>query len=152
MSLLTKVDVDLRESLKARDAVRAGALRMLKTNIKNTAIARRVAEDALEDNEIIAVIRQEVKKRKEAIDAYAQAGRTELANKERGELTVLESYLPQSMSADDLSRLISEAVAEQKLTPPYQFGALMGAVHKKVAGRAEGAAVKQAVEAFIKAQ
>lgn len=151
MSLLTTIEADLRESLKARDEVRTGTLRMLKTNLKNTAIAKMVREDALAETDAIAVVRQEIKKRKEAVEAFRAGGRAELSQKEAAELAILEKYLPAQLGEAEITKLIADTVAESALTAPFQFGALMGAVVKKVAGRADGSVVKGAVEAFIKA-
>lgn len=148
-SLIQTIENDLRESLRARDEVRTATLRMLKNNLKNTSIARRVAETEFKDSDVIAVVRQELKKRKESIEAFEKGGRPELADKEKAELVILQSYVPASISNEEIRAVISDLVMEKKLTPPYQFGALMGQVVKKIEGRAEGQAVKKAVEEFI---
>lgn len=124
---------------------------MLKTSLKNFAIAKRTPEPSLTDEQVVGVIRQEAKKRKESIVAFTNGGRSDLADKERRELGILEAYLPANMSGDELRAIILTVVEEEKLSTPFQFGRLMGLVVKKVAGRADGETVKQAVQSFVDA-
>ncbi len=124
-------------------------LRLLKTNLKNTAIAKHVSELDLSDQEVIAAIRQEVKKRKEAIESFVAGGREELATQERNEIAILEPYLPASLSTDEITKIIDEVVKEANMQPPLQFNKLMGPVVKQVAGRSDGAAVKAMVEHYV---
>ena len=149
MQLVERIEHDLLESLKAHEQERVGALRMLKNALKNFAISKREPLEKLTDEQVVGVVRQEAKRRKESITAFTGGGRSDLADKEKAELTILEAYLPAAMPVEELAKFIDEVVAEKKLTPPYQFGMLMGPVVKKVAGRADGQLVKAAVEAFI---
>ena len=149
MTLLETIASDLLQSLRSKDTKRVATLRLLKNNVKNTAIAKRVPEDKLSTEEVIAVIRQEVKKRKESIEAFTAGGRPELADKERAELVILESYLPPALNTEALQQIIHEVIAVDGLQQPYNFGRLMGSVVKKVAGRAEGAAVREAVQKIV---
>ena len=151
MSLRASIDRDYLESVKAKDAFRVGVLRMLKNNLKNTAIAKRLPEDQLMEEDMIAVVRQEVKKRKESIAAFTAGNRADLADQEKLELTVLEKYLPASMDAATINQIIQEVMSENNLQPPHNFGKVMGMVVKKVAGRADGDTVKKAVTAFLAA-
>ena len=149
MSIRETIDHDLVASLRAKDGERVATLRLLKNNLKNTAIAKRMTEDKFSDEDVIAVIRQEVKKRKESIEAFTAGARPELAAKEKSELVILETYLPPNLDDATLTKIIQDVVAAEQLAPPYNFGKLMGAVVKQVAGRADGAAVKEAVQKFI---
>lgn len=136
-------------SLRERQQEKTAVLRMLKTSLKNFAIAKRISEPSLTDEQVVGVIRQEAKKRKESIAAFTSGGRVDLADKEQRELAVLEAYLPANMSADELRAIILTVVEEEKLSAPFQFGRLMGLVVKKVAGRADGETVKISVQSFI---
>lgn len=149
MTLVQTIEQELNDSLKAKQHATTAVLRLVKNALKNTAIEKRVAFEALTDEQTIAVLRSEVKKRKESIQAYTSGNRPELAKAEQDELLIIERYLPASMPAAEIKKIVAEVVAEQQLTPPYQFGSLMGAVVKKIAGRADGAAVKDAVQQFI---
>jgi hypothetical protein len=150
MELIKRIDQDLLASLRERQSVRTAVLRMLKSGLKNFAIAKRVPDTSLTDEQTVGVIRQEVKKRKESIEAFLAGGRAELADKERTEQAILESYLPPSLSPQDLKKVIDGVIADEKLTLPIQFGRLMGLVVKKVAGRTDGDTVKTAVQLYLK--
>lgn len=148
-SLLERITSDLTASLRARDSLRTTVLRSLKNNLKNTAIANRVSETELSDEATVAIVRQEVKRRKESVLAFEAGGRSDLAEHEKQELAVLEGYLPASMSKEAIESAIRDVVSEEKLEAPYVFGKLMGLVVKKIAGRASGDEVKEAVQNFI---
>jgi len=147
--LIKTIDQDLITSLRDRQREKTAVLRMLKTGLKNFSIAKKIPEAELTDEQVVGIIRQEAKKRKESVAAFTNGGRKDLADKEAGELTVLESYLPPSLSSDEIEKYIKEVITEKNLAAPYQFGVLMGQVMKKVSGRADGDTVKHAVEAFI---
>lgn len=149
MELFQSIERDLLTSLRERQQEKTAVLRMLKTALKNFTIAKRMPESSLTDEQVVGVVRQEVKKRKESIAAFMSGGRGELADKERREMEMLEAYVPPGMSVEELSGIITSVVSGENLSPPYQFGRLMGLVVKKVAGRADGETVKQAVQAFV---
>ncbi len=160
MTLVQKIEQDLIESqrakqqsktavLRLKQQSKTAVLRLMKNALKNAAIEKRLDLAEMPDEQVVAVMRTEVKKRKEAIDAFMKGGRPELAKNEQDELAMIESYLPAFMPADEVKKIIDEVVSEQQLHPPYQFGMLMGAVVKKIAGRADGAVVKEAVQQFI---
>ncbi len=149
MTLVQNIEQDLMESQRAKQHSTTAVLRLMKNALKNAAIEKRVAFEELTDEQAIAVLRSEVKKRKESIEAFTKGSRPELARQEQEELTLIQSYLPALMPAEEIRKIVAEVVTEQKLAAPYQFGSLMGAVVKKIAGRADGAAVKEAVQQFI---
>ena len=138
MTLQQRVDSDLTEAMRAKDATKLGVLRMLKSALKYAAIAKSGAESELSDAEAIQVIRKQAKQRQDSIESFEKGGRAELAAKEKEELSILQSYLPQAMSADEVSRVVRETIAEVGATSKAQMGAVMKALQARVAGRADG--------------
>ena len=138
MPLQKRIDEDLIAAMRARDSARLGVLRMLKAALKNAAIEKVGAEGELEDSEAIAVVRKQVKQRQDSIESFEKGGRSELAEKERAEIEVLDGYLPQAMSGEELKRIVAETIAETGATSRAQMGAVMKALQPKVAGRADG--------------
>ncbi len=136
---------DLTESIRARDAVRSSTLRMALTAISNAEVAGKAHRD-LSDDEVVAVVAKEAKKRREASSAYADVGRPELAQAEDAELAVLQEYLPAQLEDTDLDQLAREAVEEVGATSMAQMGQVMKVVQPKVAGRAEGGRIAAAVK------
>src|SRR5712691_11533038 len=138
MTLIQRVDADLKEAMRAKDTLKLGVLRMLKSALKYAAIAKSGAEAELSDAEAAQVIRKQVKQRQDSIESFEKGGRAELAAKEKAELSILQSYLPQAMSADEVSKVVRETIAEVGATSKAQMGAVMKALQAKVAGRADG--------------
>jgi uncharacterized protein YqeY len=138
MPLQKRIDEDLIAAMRAKDSARLGVLRMLKAALKNAAIEKVGAEGELEDSEAIAVVRKQVKQRQDSIESFEKGGRSELAEKERAEIEVLDGYLPQAMSGEELKRIVAETIAETGATSRAQMGAVMKALQPKVAGRADG--------------
>ena len=138
MTLLERVDADLKDAMRAKNATKLGVLRMLKAALKNAAIEKSGAEAALDDAETIQVIRKQTKQRQDSIESFEKGGRAELAAKEKEELSILNSYLPQAMSADELTKIVCETITEVGATSKVQMGAVMKALQAKVAGRADG--------------
>ncbi|MCE6996820.1 GatB/YqeY domain-containing protein [Saccharothrix sp. S26] len=151
--LKARLQADLTAAIKNRETVRAGALRMTLAALTTEEVSGKSARE-LSDDEVLKVITREVKKRKEAAEAFAGAGRTEQAELEQAESKVLESYLPAQLSDDELATLVDAAiaqVAEQLGEQPgqRQMGQVMKAVNAQVAGRAEGGRVAAAVKAKL---
>ena len=146
MSLAQRIDSDLKEAMRARDAAKLGVLRMLKSALKYAAIEKSGAEGELDDTEATQVIRKQVKQRQDSIESFEKGGRAELAEKEKGELAILNSYLPAAMSAEDLAGIVLETIAEVGATSRAQMGAVMKALGPKVAGRADGKTLSQEVQ------
>ncbi len=138
MTIVERVDSDLKEAMRSREATRLGVLRMLKAAMKNAAIEKSGAEGQLNDTEVTQVVRKQAKQRQDSIESFEKGGRPELAAKEKEELSILNSYLPQAMSADELSKAVRETIAEVGATSKAQMGAVMKALQAKVAGRADG--------------
>ena len=146
MSLAQQIDSDLKDAMRAKDAAKLGVLRMLKSALKYAAIEKSGAEGELDEAEATAVIRKQVKQRQDSIESFEKGGRAELAEKEKGELAILNNYLPAAMSADDIARLVRETIAEVGATSRAQMGAVMKALGPKVAGRADGKTLSQEVQ------
>lgn len=140
MALKEQLRADLTTAMKARDELTSSTLRMVLTAVTNEEVAGKQARQ-LSDDEIVKVLSREAKKRREANDAYTQAGRAELAAREQAELAVIETYLPQQLTDDEVGALVREAIAETGASGPQAMGQVMKALTPKVAGRADGAKV-----------
>jgi uncharacterized protein YqeY len=146
MTLTQRVDSDLKDAMRAKDANKLGVLRMLKSALKYAAIEKSGAEGELDDAEANQVIRKQVKQRQDSIESFEKGGRAELAEKEKGEVAILNQYLPAAMSAEELAGLVGETIAEVGATSKAQMGAVMKALGPKVAGRADGKTLSQEVQ------
>ncbi|HMG05647.1 MAG TPA: GatB/YqeY domain-containing protein [Chthoniobacterales bacterium] len=146
MTLPERIDSDLKDAMRAQDAVKLGVLRMLKSAIKYSAIEKAGGESQLDDAEAAQVIRKQVKQRQDSIESFEKGGRLELAEKEKNELAILTAYLPQGLSADELAKIVRETIAEVGATSKAQMGAVMKALQGKVAGRADGKAMSGEVQ------
>lgn len=143
MSLNEQIQKDLEQALKNKKETEILALRMLKNAVKNASIQKK---GELDDAEIIKIIRSEIKKRNESIEAFKQGQRSDLVKKEQAELEVLKNYLPQELSDDEIKELIKEAIEVTKAEGSQNFGQIMGVVMKKIAGQADGSKVSQLVK------
>src|SRR5438552_11792233 len=141
-----RLDSDLKEAMRARDTTKLGVLRMLKSALKYAAIAKSGAEAELSDAEAAQVIRKQVKQREDSIESFEKGGRAQLAEQERAELSILNGYLPQPMSAEEISKVVRETVAEVGATAKAQMGAVMKALQAKVGGRADGKTLSAEVQ------
>lgn len=146
MTLQQRVDSDLKEAMRARDSTKLAVLRMLKSALKYAAIEKSGAEAELSDPEAIQVIRKQAKQRQDSIESFEKGGRSELADKEKEELAVLNTYLPQAMSPDELTRVVRETIAEIGATSRAQMGGVMKALQAKVGGRADGRTLSAEVQ------
>jgi uncharacterized protein YqeY len=145
MSIQERIDSDLKEAMRAKDTTKLAVLRMLKSALKYAAIAKSGAEAELSDAEAAQVIRKQAKQRQDSIESFEKGGRAELAEKEQKELSILNGYLPQAMSPDEVEQTVRDAVAEVGATSKAQMGAVMKAVQAKVAGRVDGKTLSQEV-------
>ena len=150
MTFQERIDNDLKEAMKARQAERLGVLRMLKTALKNLAIEKGGMNFVLTEPDAMAVVRKELKKRQDSIESFTKGNRPELAAKEKSEAEFLEVYLPQALSADELKQLVAAAIAEAGATSKAQMGAVMKIAVERAAGRADGRALSAAVNATLK--
>jgi len=142
MSLQTTLKDDMKTAMKARDKERLGTIRQLIAALKNVAIEKR--RDLTPDEEL-SFLATQAKRRRESIDAYTQGDRPDLADKERTELAVIETYLPQPLSADEVRELVRAAVEETGASSPKDMGKVMKIVMPKVKGRFPGKEVRPLV-------
>jgi uncharacterized protein YqeY len=143
MALNDQVSADLTAAMKARDASRLSALRMLKAAVMNKSVEK--GRD-LEDAEILQVVASLVKQRRDSIEQFAKAGRSDLVEKETGEIAVLQAYLPPSATPEEIDAAVAAAIAETGASSPKDMGKVMKAVMPKLAGKnADGKAVNDAV-------
>mgnify|MGYP002636749885 CR=1 FL=1 len=143
MSLCDQINEDIKTAMKARDAERLNVLRMLKSAFGYTAIDQQT--DSLSDEDALKVVRKEAKKRKEAAEQFAKGGRPEQSANELAELKILEEFLPQALSADEIETLVTECISETGATSKKEMGLVMKAAQVKAAGRADGQALSGVV-------
>jgi uncharacterized protein YqeY len=143
MPLFDTVSTEIAAAMKARDTIRLAALRMLKTALVNKGVEK--GRD-LDDTEALQVVAQLVKQRRDSIEQFSQAGRTDLVEREAGEIAVLEQYLPPAATAAEIEDAVAEAVAETGASSARDVGKVMKAVMPKLAGKnADGRSVNEAV-------
>jgi uncharacterized protein YqeY len=145
MTLFQRVDADLKDAMRAKDTVRLGVLRMLKSALKYGAIEKSGADAELNDADAVQVIRKQAKQRQDSIASFEKGGRPELVEKEKAELAILNSYLPQQLGPDELAKVVRETIAEVGATSKAQMGAVMKALQAKVGDRADGRMLSQEV-------
>ena len=146
MSLKDRITDDMKAAMRARQAERLSTIRMLLAAVKQREIDERTT---LDDTQVVGVIDKLIKQRKDSIAAFQQAGRTDLVDKESAEVGVLEAYLPQRLSADQITQEVAAIVAELGAAGPGDMGKVMGVARTRLAGRAEMAAVSAAVKQVL---
>ena len=143
MSLQERLSQDIKSAMLAKDADRLGALRMLKSAIGYLLIEKKT--ETLPDADFVSLVQKEVKKRRDSIEQFEKGGRPELAAKEKQEITVLEGFLPQALSPEELEKLVRDSIAETGATSKKDMGPVIKAVQAKAAGRADGKTISQLV-------
>ena len=150
MSLHETIKTSLKDAMKAKEEAKLRTIRSMLTAFTNELVATsRTPQDWLKDEEVLAVIKRLAKQRKESILQFETNGRPELAEPEKEELVVLESYLPQLMSQDEIRPIAEAKKAELGIDDKAKMGMLMGAIIKELAGKADGADVKTVVESLF---
>ena len=148
MDLYEKISEDIKEAMKARDKVRLMTLR----NIKKVFLEAKTApeaNDTLEDAAAMKILQKLAKQGKETAATYIQAGRQDLADEELAQAEVIESYLPQPLSTEDIERAVKEIIAQTGATSMKEMGKVMGIASKQLAGRAEGGIISQIVKKLL---
>ena len=148
MGLKEKLQSDLTDAIRSQDAVKSGTIRMLLAAITNEEVAGKSAK-VLSDAEVITVLSREAKKRREAVEAYTNAKRDDLANKEKEEAAVIAHYLPEQLSEADIKKLIADAIDETNAAGPAGMGLVMKVLQPKIAGKADGGVVSSLVKAAL---
>ena len=142
MTLIAQIESDLKEAMKERDAARRDALRLILNALR---AAEKEIQRPLHEDEELQVLQRERKRRLEAIEAYRAAGRDDQADKEEDELDILEDFMPEPLSDDELEAIVDDAIAENGATSLRDLGRVMADVMPQIAGRADGSAVSQIV-------
>jgi uncharacterized protein len=146
MSLKDRITDDMKAAMRAKEADRLSTIRMLLAAIKQKEVDERVLPD---DNAVIAIVDKLIKQRKDSVAAFQQAGRSDLVDKESAEITVLQAYLPQRLSADEIGAAVAAIVATLGASGPGDMGKVMAAAKAQLAGKAEMAQVSAAVKAAL---
>jgi len=146
MSLKDRINDDMKAAMRAKDTDRLGAIRLLNAAIKQKEVDERVT---LDDAGVIGIVDKMLKQRKDSIEAFEKAGRTDLADKEKAEVAVLQAYLPARLSADEVAAEVKAIVAEVGAKGPGDMGKVMGAAKQRLAGKADMGQVSAAVKAAL---
>jgi uncharacterized protein YqeY len=146
MNLKDRITEDMKAAMRAKQVDRLGTIRLLLAAVKQKEVDERIT---LDDTQVVGVLDKLIKQRKDSIAAFAQAGRTDLVDKETAEMKVLEAYLPQRLSADEVAAEVRRIVAEVGATGPGDMGKVMGAVKAQLAGKADMGMVSAAVKAAL---
>lgn len=146
MSLKDKITEDMKTAMRAKDSVRLGTIRLLLAAVKQKEVDERVVVD---DAMLVGIIDKLIKQRKDSVAAYTQAQRQDLADAESNEIKVLQAYLPQRLSGDEITAAVAAIVANLGAKGPSDMGKVMGAVKAQLAGQADMALVSQAVKAAL---
>jgi hypothetical protein len=145
--LTDKIAADMKDAMRAKDAPRLSTLRMLKSAIEYHKIEKK--QEQISDADVTAVIKKQIKQRQDSIDGFEKGGRLDLVEKEKAELSVLKSYLPEELSPAVLEEVVKTTIAELGATTKADMGKVMKAVQTKVAGRADNRLVSQLVSANL---
>ena len=146
MSLQEQISAALKDAMRARDEVKMTTLRLVLTAIKKR---EKEARSLLEDQEVISVITSQIKQRRESIEQYRKAGREDLAQTEESELQILQGYMPEQVSEEEISNTLDEIIAEVGAVSMKDMGKVMKAAMAKLAGKAEGGAINAMVKAKL---
>ncbi|TAK58922.1 GatB/YqeY domain-containing protein [Patescibacteria group bacterium] len=148
--LQTQIKSDMVTAMKAREALKVEVLRGLMSSCTNELVSlKRLPTEELSDQEVLTVIRREVKKRKDAYEQFTKGNRPELAQKEEAERIMLEAYLPAMMSQDDIRKIAEAKKAEMGVTDKKEAGKFMGALMKDLQGKADGTDVKVVIDSLF---
>src|SRR6266568_1267060 len=143
MSLEARLSQEIKAAMLAKDADRLSTLRLLKSAVAYSELDRET--DRLSDIEFVAVVQKEIKKRRDSIEQFEKGGRLELAEKEKKEIPVLETFLPQPLSAAELEQLVKTTIQELGATSKKEMGPVIKAIQAKAAGRADGKSISTLV-------
>ena len=146
-SLRERLRDDLKTAMRARDAVRRDTIRLVEAAVKNAEIEKRGAE--LSDQDVQAILQRQVKQRQDSIEQYEQADRSDLADIERAEIAVIEAYLPQQMSREQIETAARAAIDQLGATGPSDRGKVMGRLMSELRGKADGATVNAVVSDLL---
>jgi len=146
MSLKDQITEDMKTAMRAKDSARLGTIRLLQAAMKQKEVDERIT---LDDAAVIAIVDKLIKQRKDSVTAYVQANRQDLADQESSEIQVLQAYLPQRLSPEEIQAAVKAIVAQVGASGPGDMGKVMGAVKAQMAGKADMGLVSAAVKAAL---
>jgi uncharacterized protein YqeY len=149
MTIQERIDADIKEAMRAKEADKLSALRMAKSALMNMAIEKHGAGGKLGNLDALNVIRKQLKQRQESVRGFEKGGRLDLAEKERREIDYLSEYLPAPLAENEIQQLVREAIKEVGATSKAQMGAVMKVATEKAAGSVEGKVLSQAVQRIL---
>jgi len=159
VNIIEQIDQDLIQAQKSKNEAVISTLRMIKNSAKNASIEKKSAKggsasggDDLNQEEVIKILRSEVKKRNESVEAFKKGERQDLADKETAEIETIKKYLPKEISDEDINKVVVEVIESTKAQSPKDFGQVMGVVMKKLVGAADGGKVTQLVKQALEKQ
>ncbi len=147
MLIQTRMQDDLKQAMRAKDALRRSVLRYLRSEIHNAEIAQ---QKELDDEGVLAVLSRQAQQRRDSIEAYEGANRQDLVDREKGELAIILEYLPQQLTRTEIDSLVEQAIAETGASGPSDMGKVMGQLMPQVRGRAEGREVSASASAALR--
>ena len=147
MPLQTRLQEDLKQAMRAKDAMRRSVLRYLRSEIHNAEITQ---QKELDDEGVLAVLSRQAQQRRDSIEAYESANRQDLVEREKGELAIILEYLPQQLTRAEIDELVEQAIADTGASGPADMGKVMGKLMPQVRGRAEGREVSAAASAALR--
>lgn len=150
MDFQSRIDNEIKEAMKAREADRLSVLRMLKAALKNASLEPGKGGEPLDDAAALLIVRKEMKKRQDAIEGFEKGNRPELAAKEKAEAELLATYLPKALSSEELAALVQATIAETGATSKAQMGQVMKLSVERAEGRADGRTLSAAIAAQLK--
>ena len=149
MTIQDKIDAGIKEAMRAREADRLSALRMVKSALMNMAIEKHGAGGKLADLDALNIIRKQIRQRQESIQGFEKGGRPDLAAKEKREIDYLTAFLPEPLTESEIQELVKDAIAEVGATSKAQMGAVMKLATERAAGRVDGKALSQMVQRIL---
>ena len=149
MTIQEKIDAGIREAMRAKEADRLSALRMVKSALMNMAIEKHGAGGKLADLDALNIIRKQIRQRQESIQGFEKGGRPDLAAKEKREIDYLTVFLPVPLTESEIQELVKDVIAEVGATTKAQMGAVMKLATERAAGRADGKALSQMVQRIL---
>ena len=145
--LADKITADMKDAMRAKDVMRLSTLRLLKSAIDYSKIEKK--QETLADADVTAVIKKQIKQRQDSIEGFEKGGRPDLVEKEKAELAVLKSYLPEELSPDQVEEIVKATIAEVGATTKADMGKVMKAAQAKLAGRADNRLISQTVSKLL---